>query len=464
MKVKKTLKVFAWVLGGLVALVLLLLLAVFYLAMVPAAFYQQKQCAKALAALEQNFGREVSAGALKELYYRDRRVDENFHPALQRAWEKFAGGDADFKEILNLSDSLAQLPPPRRDRFCSPEAEAVARFFDAPLPAPRRDYASGKLAFMVMPELGVMRQAARLFAWQIRIACENRDHAGAMRAWKRSARVSEFLERDRSLIAAMVLLGVEQIRLNSLERMLSSGLLSDRELSEIRHELQLSAGRLPAVNRNALYCEAVFGNDFARGFADGALDGHSAMSGAEGVKHYRFLLPGLWYLACCNYCNLLTRYNVENLDKVDETMDSSLKNFLTVMLLPALNLAGQKMHEMEMRYQAFAVLLEAEKSKRKTGKYPDTLPLDIVDFFSGRPLRYKVGSHEIRETFLTPREKEEGEADLSSCIPEERKKTVYGVAVWSVGGNKLDDHGRSATEREDGERTDDPRALIIVSR
>jgi len=444
--------------------ILLILFAVFYLTMTAAALYQQKMGKKALAALERNFQREFSANALKELYYRDRKTDEQFYIALRKAVEEFVGDDPDFKQVFSASVTLDRLPDRYRDRFASPEAEKIGRFFDAPLPADRRDYSPGKLFFASLPNLSFMRSVAKNFAWQIRVASENKDHAGAMLAWRRSARITDYLERDTSLIAALVLIAVEEIRLNGLECLLSSRLLSDDELSEIQQDLKRGAERMPAVNRNALYYEAVNGNDFACGLVDGTICSEPDLPGAEGVKHYRFLMPGLWYLAACDYCDLLKRCNVENLDAVDGPTSYVPTNFLASLFIPALE-AGKKMHELEMRYQAFVVLIEAEKIKRKTGKYPESAPLNITDHFSGEPLRYRVGIHTVRESFLVPHEKLEGELEGAGNYDlQHRKKTVQGVAVWSVGKNEDDDDGLADTRSEYGGRTDDRRALLTISR
>jgi len=443
--------------------ILLVLFAVAYLTMTAAALYQQQQSKKALAALERNFQREISAEALKAFYYRDRKTDRQFHIALRNAIEEFAGNNPDFQEALSASATLDRLPGQYRDKFSSPEAERIGRFFDAPLPAAQRDYPPGRLYWIELPELNSMRQAAKCFAWQIRIACENKDHAKAMLAWRRSARITDYLEHETSMIAALVLISVEEIRLNGLEFLLSSRLLSDDELSELQQDLKRGAERMPIISRNGLYFEAVNGNDLAYGLADGAICSDPDSPCAEGIKHYRFLMPGLWYLAACNYCDLLKRYNVENLDAVVVPPSSAPASFLASGFTPALAAAGAKMHEMEMRYQAFVVLIEAEKIKRKTGKYPESAPLNITDHFSGEPLRYRVGSHTVRESFLVPHEKLEGELEGAGNYDlEYRKKTVQGVAVWSVGKNEDDDDGLADTRSEYGGRTDDRRALLTI--
>lgn len=446
--------------------VLLVLFAVSYLTMTAAALYQQQQCKKALAALERNFQREISAEALKAFYYRDRKVDERFHIALRNAVKEFVGDDRDFQEVLSESAALERLPGQYRKRFVSPEAEKIGRFFDAPLPADTRGYSPGQLSSMVMPDLAVMQQAAKIFVWQIRIACENKDHAGAMLAWRRFARITDYLEHGPSLNEAQVLIFVEEIRLNGLEFMLSNNLLNDDELSSFQQFLRDTHERLPILARNVLYGEAVLGNDTVCGLEDGTRSAFPATPGPESLKTYRFLAPGMWYWAKCSYCALLKRYNVENLCKVNDLKSSSPSpiDHLAAIIIPAFELMAIRLHELEMRYQAFVVLIEAEKIKWKTGKYPESAPLNFTDHFGGKPLRYRVGSHTVRESFLVPHEKLEGELDAGNYDLEHREKTVQGVAVWSVGKNEEDDDGLADTRREYGGRTDDRRALLTTSR
>ena len=443
----------------------LVVLGIFaYVGFCIAALSKHNQCEKTLAALEEKFQRKISGAALKDIYYHNRRTDEKFHTDLEKAWKNFHKDDRLLDQIFSESAALNKLPEQYRNKFFSAEAENFGKFFDAPLPARHRDYKEGRLIVMMLPDLNVMRRAAWFFAWQIRIACENKDHEKAMQAWKRSGFITEYLDNDTSLIALLVRIAVEQIRLNSLEMMLSSNLLTDDELSEIQQYLRQSAQKMPLTDRDALYFEAVFANDAVRGLVDGSTAQKPDCAGAEGIRNYRFLVPGLWFLAECNYYDLLPRYHVEKLSAVNDNILTTPQTLLAAMLLPALRNAGDRIYGLQMRYQAFNALIEAEKIRRKTGKYPEKLPLDITDHFSGKPLLYKIGKHEKNELHLE-KEKHPVEENGPEYIysTEYRTKTVYGVAVWSVGRNKTDDAGLYGTSDQNGNRTDDPRALLIIT-
>jgi len=101
------------------------------------------------------------------------------------------------------------------------------------------------------------------------------------------------------------------------------------------------------------------------------------------------------------------------------------------------------------------------KIKRKTGAYPEKLPLNIIDNFTGKPLCYKVGSHTVRESVLIKFEQPEGAVSAEGSTIEHRTKTVQGVAVWSLGVNGIDDKGIYGNTRSEG---DDLRALLRISK
>ena len=84
--------------------------------------------------------------------------------------------------------------------------------------------------------------------------------------------------------------------------------------------------------------------------------------------------------------------------------------------------------------------------------------MEETDYFSGKPLQYKIGSLPKKESFL----KREGSIDSGFYDTlESREKSVQGVSVWSIGRNRLNDNGISGTKGKNDSRTDDQRALLI---
>ena len=191
------------------------------------------------------------------------------------------------------------------------------------------------------------------------------------------------------------------------------------------------------------------------------LDAPAEQTIGEGVKNYRFLFPAFWYLANCNYSDLLNRFNVENLSFTDDTIRNySTGTLISAMAIPPLKRAGSRIDELQVRYQTFMVLIEAEKLKRKTGSYPEKIPLNIIDHFNGVPLHYKVGPHTVRKSFLTKRKKNGNDHVADAFELEYCTKTIQGIGVWSCGMNQHDDNGIFGDNREDG---DDLRALLTIS-
>ena len=452
---------------GVGCTVLVFLLVLCYLTCTAFALYEEKQSEKFMLALENNFKKKISAEALAADYFRNRKVDQKFHDDLQKALEEFSGKDWDFMQI-ETDYKILEIPKMYQERFFGIEAEKLGKFFDNPIPAPAREYSQGNLWGISLPDLSKMRNAARIFTWQMRLASEMKDHAKAMQAWQRSGRMIEYLEQEKSLIGSLVMIAVENIRLEGLEYMLAANILSDQELDSIQKYLLKSAGKMPTVNRNALYFEAVFGSDILIGMVKGTVK-HNGKIMHEGVASYRFLVPGLWYLGMKNYSSLLKFYNKENLCKVEEKVKPNSYNILACMLVPAMNAGGERMHMLEMRYKAFYALLEAIKIKRTTGKYPATLPVKTTDYFSGKPLHYKAGAFEVKKVKLVERKKpsEDDGFYLESDSKYETDYTykappVQGIAVWSVGRNKVNDNGTDFYQ--DARRCDDIRALLVFDK
>ncbi len=120
------------------------------------------------------------------------------------------------------------------------------------------------------------------------------------------------------------------------------------------------------------------------------------------------------------------------------------------MFLPALDLAGKKIHRLTARYLAMETLIGIELEKRRTGKYPEILENPPLDPF-GQPLLYRHGKMPyIRYRWDSGK----------NVMGEGKKIMVDAVAVWSRGANRKDDHGLS-NWKEDGKPTDDARAMIM---
>lgn len=426
--------------------VLISLLVLSYLAITACALVQQAKVRETLKLLEARFQRPLAPSGLKEIYYRNRKMDEKFHADLKTLLDHPGKDDLDFQNIWTTPEP-ENIPPEFRERFFTAEAEKIGSYFDAPLPACRRDYSPGLFGMMV-PDLSDMRQAARFFSTRIRFACEDQDHDTMMRMWRRSGYITEYLRHDTLLISALVLCAVEDIRLRGLKYMISSGLLTDEDLLEIQKELREASRKIPAMDRDALYSEAVFGWDTAMGFVDGTVRGSRGELLSEGLEAYRYISPGMWYWFACNGRALLEVYRAETLGRVSLPKSRSLGNIVVFMLVPGLNTAGERMHALEMRYAVFTVLLEAEKVKRAAGKYPAELPLAVQDHFSGKPLLYRLGEHTVARRYMEKRKasEEEENDDTLVLIGEkynihQREKTVYGIKVWSVGRNRIDENG-----------------------
>ena len=409
-----------------------------------------------VAELEKFFGRPVTAQGMKALYFQDRRPDAAF-------WRK-AGKLLDdtfpYHPIEPAADRLRCLTYPESEFspaefvFCrkefekSSEMRELEKMFSSPLPAYERKFAPGFLFAEEMPDLQRLRDFCLYELWRTRFALADRDPAAALAAVKRMKFCRDHLARDPVLVATLVLCAVENLRLNALERLLSSGLLTEEQLREMRQELTLCREEMKKIHAHAVYGEAVCSMDVCHLLAHG---GRGSLENTEqvipGAYAWRWMLPAYWYTCTRNREVLAKVYKGTGFSRLKPRLKRSLHNYLASMLLPSFELTGNRIDVLSARYLAMETLIGVELEKRRTGKYPEVLKDPPRDIF-GEPLVYRKGQIPcIRQLW---------NAKINN--PDARKVMVDAVAVWSKGPDRKDDLGLF----EGGyKRPDDIRALIL---
>ena len=415
---------------------------------------------RSLAELEKHFGRSVSAAGLKELYYLNRKPDGAF-------WRKALAlkpGSQPQKNYDLMRHPAFRLPPEelagwRKRLESSRKLHELEMLFETELPAFECDFRQGMIAAILFPELNILREFAFGEAWRVRFAVADRDPAAASAALARFSHVRDYLARQIFLIPALVMCAVENIRLDALERFLSSGLPSDAWLAGEQKRLAEFRKRMETVNYHALYGEAVMIMDACWLVASGSIGSTSPadpdleMAPTPGLYEYRWLFPAGWYQLTRTRRILAESYRTTDLSLVVYKRDlSDTAKQLAGLFLPTLNSAGKKLHALSARCLAMETLIGIELEKRSTGKYPDTLENPPLDPF-GEPLIYRKGKLPYIQYQRT--------AGSDHPYGKEKRITVDAVAVWSKGADRKDDQGLS-NWKENGERTDDARAMLIT--
>ena len=447
---------------GLHCYIVLAVMALIYLASAGAALWQQHQAQEMFAKLESNFKRPLQAAELGKLYFKDRKVDKAFHDRLQAAQKKFDKLTEKEPHYIESFSSVKteNVPDSFKQLFSTPEAEKLAGFFDKAIPATPREYVEGNMAATLMPDLSGMRHAARILAWQGRIAAEKSDRAVVLQSWQRLNNIYDYLKKDTVLISSLVLLAVDAIKLEMLEVVLAKNILTDEDLLLIQKELRRAADHIPQIDRNVLYSEAIFCCDVVSSMAHGTMRNSDGNRFSEGLYPYRFLLPGAWYLGYANTCELLKLFDVPQLSAMKSDIPQSPRTILAKMIASGLNSGGKRLYVRQMQYLAMIAVIDAEKIRRQTGSYPAALPDLPQDCFSGKKLLYQAGSiSNVGKKLVS--EKLEAEEETSIYWRNESYiRQSNGVKVWSVGVNKLNEQGLYEVEVSGDKRADDISAVI----
>ena len=409
-----------------------------------------------VAELEKFFGRPATAQGLKELYFRDRWPDAAF-------WRKAAGlcdktfpvhGSPDrmrWVEYPEAEFSPAEFAACRKMFEKSAELRELEKMFSGPLPAYDRKFAPGFLFAEEMPELQRLRNFCRYELWRTRFALADGDPAAALAAVKRMKFCRDHLARDPGLAAALVLCAAENSRLDALERLLSSGLLTEGQLREIRKELALCREEMKKIHAHTVYGEAVLSMDMCHLLAHGGKGSReNTQQVIPGAYAWRWLLPAYWHACTRNREVLAKVYKRSDFPRPEPRSKWSLHNVLASVLLPSFELAGNRIDVLSARYLAMETLIGVDLEKRRTGKYPEVLK-DLPRDIFGEPLVYRKGQIPyIRQRW-----------NAEKNYPDARKVMVDAAAVWSKGPDRKDDLGLFEMSADEGKRSDDARALLL---
>jgi len=413
-----------------------------------AAYSAHCRTERQIADLERYFGRSVNARGLKDWYYQGRKADAAF-------WKKILAFKLDFDPGYAYSPECvftsAEISACKKQLESSRELRELETLFEAELPAVEREFPRGNLVGVLWPELSLLREFIRCEAWRVRFAIAGCDARAARNALRRMVNVREFLARQPFLIGTLTMLSCEYIRLDALEQLLSSGILSDAELIGQRAQLAEFRKRMKTVHLNAVFGEAALILDVCDLFAFGREAGQDGPA-SPALYDYRWLFPAGWYVFTRSRCFLAGYYKVPEVTYiVYKKQATPVIGLLASMFLPTLDHAGKRINNLTARYLAMETLIGIELEKRRTGKYPDTLENPQLDPF-GQPLLYRKGKLPYIQ-YSWSAEK--------NMLGARKRVMVDAVAVWSKGPNRKDDLGLS-NWKENGKPTDDARAMLRI--
>jgi len=443
-----------------------------YFILLELAVVQSRQCAQTRALVEQRFGHPLSVEGLEDYYRRQGTIDADFWKRLKECMEQLQDSlsiGSKKLEYNNMPDYWdGQLPEHLTsdilsafDNYCQANAKSLLEMeqrFDTIPPMPEYDFWPGRLNSIVTDYYAPSRRFAKMEASRLRVFLQRQSKSEALCAYRRIVNYSCELQKEPFLRGSLVWLSVEHLRLDAIERLLASRLLTKNELHQLAEELVGLEKRIPTIHQQAMYYEAVLTQDILRGLETGKLS-EGEFPIAIAFAQLRFFYPQLWLQASLDKENILRQYLAKDFTEFVRTGPSAY--VFSGTLLPG-NRTGNKFYALTVRVLAMQALLRAESYCREHGDYPETLPDLPIDPFSGKPMLYRYGMAEIPRYVLqitevpawTEEEKTREEYELK---PQTTQAKV--VQVWSVGPNGRDEGGVSSVHING---KDDPCARIRV--
>jgi len=403
-----------------------------YLISMGMVFVTRARTERAVKDLEKHFAKPFSAQGLKTFYTNGRKVDAAFWnkiektmDSIEKEWQKIGsrGLIASSPEGVYPQETLKEFEALMERSGALRELE---KMFDRPLPARDIDYKDGELAAVLLPELNRIREFCRWELWQIRFAAGKNDLPSALNVLKRMKNASDYLvNKPSSLIATLVMIGCERYRMQGMEVLLSSGIVTVPVLKQWQSELDRDERKIPQINFDSLYTEAVFAHDVFQ-----AIDrGKDMIYGEPSAPVYRicWFFPPMVYSIFRSQLDLMRRLQVREFGALPR---SSWKLQIWDNSFPVKT--QQKFDRLSAMYRAMRALIGVELEKRRTGKYPDALAKPPVDPFTGKPMLYRKGRITVNDPVWLPEWKR---------FDNKAVRHVEGVEIVSAGPNRKNDVG-----------------------
>ncbi len=252
----------------------------------------------------------------------------------------------------------------------------------------------------ILPHLNCFRAIQRLNADRIALALHDGRREAALGLYFRAGKLSRTAFDELSLIGSLAGISCEAIRLDALQRILGSGLLSADDLSCIETDLESME---PAVRRSMMrgyFHETAMLIDSAGIVLCGSAHpetAHSLLRCAAGAPVYSYLKYDLnsGLMRWSEFYRLVLKEGHSPAEgRVGAVLEPERRLPLCGMLLPAVGKAWEKVVSLEARLRMARTACRIERFRLETGRLPETLSelAGILpdDPFCGMPFRYSA--------------------------------------------------------------------------
>jgi hypothetical protein len=325
------------------------------------------------------------------------------------------------------------LRDPELRRFLKRQSSALALLRQAaakPGCSFERDYGRPSVA-MLVPELYLLRTAARLLALDAICRASDKDYRGAIEDVNAMFRVAEHVSSDPLLISQLVAMGVDGSAIDTLRHILASGRLPPEDLAMI-HLPERTSYR--TLLRRAFRMEEATFLATSEQVGDGQIGVWQlvAWSGDhthQGIPHifppvYRLFLLGDDIAAQAHFAALLDRaaalpyaQGEEVIKQYDQELQAQPGGVLTALFMPALGASVEHAVRAEAQRSAARLGLALYTYHARKGRFPDNVDDLAPDFIPA-----------------VPRDPFDGQA-------MKFKRSGQGAVVYSVGPDMIDNGG-----------------------
>ncbi len=391
---------------GAATLTLWAIFALWYFTFLGLAMHQSREVSAVRATLERRFGRPLTAAGLEALY-REGKVDAAFWERRKKLCDALPQVAIDDRKVDFVSIRLPDRPGAETlawyDRYCRDNRAAIEKYescFDQVPPLPEKRFEPGNIYNVELSEQRVCRAFARMERSRLIRFLAAGDIAGAWACYLRIGNCCAMIEKEPFLIGSLVRLHILDRRLDCVEKLLESRLLTDDKLAKLDADLAELELAIPRSHQLAMYAEATFEHEVLRELEEGLIkfsDRERKPNYPPGAfGPYRWIFPQCWHHFALDKKALLSDFLAPDLMHVVQNWENSpfiLHNFLSA----ALKNGGERFYAQTARGRGMRVLIRAEKYRREHGEFPKTLADLPEDPFTGKPLVYEVGKTEISE-------------------------------------------------------------------
>ena len=403
-----------------------------YLLCLTLALVQSKACSLTRSLVAKRFGYSLTAEGLQEFYAKQGETDAEFWKRLSKINEQLPSKITVGNEVLKywdgrLPDELTSEWLSAFEAYCNANQEPLHEMetcFDAIPPLPSRNFEPGNLVFLERKELSICRAFIKLELSRLRVFSARKDSVNALRAYQRIANCTAHVQREPFLIGGLVWLALEHKRLEAMECLLASRLLTDADLLRLAADLTALEERIPVMLQQTMLTEAALGQDTLWGLETG-----KARNSVIAFGDLRFFYPSLWFQVARDKMYMLNQYLSEDFSAFNAPPSTAY--LFTSMLSPAFKSASNKFKSLTACTRCLQALMKAEVYRREHGNFPESLSDLPLDPFTGSALHYKYGMVECLN--YAPQ--------ASAVFSPPSLKNVKAVQVWSIGPNRKDDGG-----------------------